>query len=561
MRAGVQPGSVNLLPYRSILITPAHAPGISFCYTYRMQPITSARFVSYIYYLTVFLTGAAVLIFEVAAVRMLAPYFGSSLYVLSSVLTTILAALSFGYYFGGRIADRMPTPRALYCIIGLAGIVMLFLQILALNILPLSNSLFSITTGPLVLSLTLFFVPAFLLGIDSPFVIKLLSQSNSPDHNGALVGSIFFFSTIGSIVGSISAGFFFIPFLGLTLTITLVSIMLITWAIIALTLLYILNPTPTVTKPVISLPLLCLIGLCSTFYFSYVTFVFSTNTDAAVLYQTDGFYSHLKVFEREIGGVTFRFLKNDVNHSSAIIPGSPTPVFTYTQLADIFSDNNIDAKRYLVLGGGSYTIPRFINHYYPSMLIDVAEIEPGLFSLAHEYFELPKTPNITNYEQDARVFLQSTSTQYDVIFSDVMNSGLFIPPHVATVEFFEAFKNRLAPDGIAILNYIGSLDTSEHSLTGSMIKTISSVFPNYELLALRGTEYTGTQNMLFILRQDEKSITIPDREIIDYFSETKKIASDLAVDQNSLSLNNQSLFTDNTSSIEPLIVRQFSTAR
>jgi predicted membrane-bound spermidine synthase len=538
---------------------PAHAPGVSFCYTNGMQLLARTRLVPFVYYLTVFLTGAAVLIFEVAAVRMLAPYFGSSLYVLSSVLTTILAALSFGYYFGGRIADRYPTNTVLYTIIGSAGLIMLFLQILALNILPYANEVFTITTGPLVLSLTLFFVPAFLLGIDSPFVIKLLTQSNTPDHNGALVGSIFFFSTIGSIVGSITAGFFLIPFLGLTLTISLVSVLLIVWSMIALTVLHIITPFESRTKLPLPLPLIIAVGIGYMVYFSYITYTEAKRTtDSTALYQADGFYSHLKVFERTIDGLTFRFLKNDVNHSSAIIPGSQTPVFTYTQLADIFTVNNPDAKNYLVLGGGSYTIPRFIHHTYPDMNITVAEIEPGLFNLAHKYFELPHTDKITNHAQDARVFLQSTTTQYDVIFSDVMNSGLFIPPHLATVEFFETFKARLSPDGIAVLNFIGSLDTTSLSLTGSMIKTITEVFPNYELLALRGPDHTGTQNMLFILRHDDKPIIIPNKEIIDYFNRTKFLAPSLVVDKNTLTLTNQTLFTDNKSSIEPLIVKQFS---
>ncbi|MBY0537777.1 fused MFS/spermidine synthase [Patescibacteria group bacterium] len=524
-----------------------------------MKLITRPKLVSFIYYLTVFLTGAAVLIFEVAAVRMLAPYFGSSLYVLSSVLTTILAALSLGYYFGGRIADRFPTTTVLYGIIGLAGLVMLFLQILALNILPYANVVFSITAGPLVLSLALFFVPAFLLGIDSPFVIKLLTQSNTPDHNGALVGSIFFFSTIGSIVGSIAAGFFLIPFLGLTLTISLVSILLIVWSMIALVLLSIIPPPESRTKLPLPLPLIIALGVGCTVYFGYITYTTAERTtDPKTMYQADGFYSHLKVFERTIDGVTLRFLKNDVNHSSAIIPGSQTPVFTYTQLADIFTVNNPDANTYLVLGGGSYTIPRFIHHTYPDMNIAVSEIEPGLFNLAHEYFELPITDKITNHEQDARVFLQSTSTQYDVIFSDVMNSGLFIPPHLATVEFFESFKARLAPDGIAILNFIGSLDTATMGLTGSMIKTISTVFPNYELLALRGPDYTKTQNMLFILRHDDQPIVIPNTKITDYFNKTEKMAPSLIVDQKSLTLDKQTVFTDNRSNIEPLIVKEFT---
>jgi spermidine synthase len=362
-----------------------------------------------------------------------------------------------------------------------------------------------------------------------------------------LVGSIFFFSTIGSIVGSIAAGFFLIPHLGLTNTITMVSVGLILWAIIALLSLRALEQSNPNEKLPLPLPVIITLAIGIAVYFSFITFtVAQTDENIRTLYRQDAFYSQLHVFEWDKNGQTFRFLKNDVNNSSAIIPGSPTPVFTYTQLADIFTANNNDAQNYLVLGGGSYTIPRFIHSQFPNMQIDVVEIEPGLFPLAHQYFELPITEKITNHEQDARVFLQSTSTQYDVIFSDVMNSGLFIPPHLATVEFFEAFKARLAPNGIAIVNFIGSLDTSTMGLTGSMLKTIATVFPNYELLALRGPDHTGTQN-----------IVIPDTEIIDYFNETQKIASTLTVNQASLSLDNQALFTDNKSNIEPLIMKQF----
>lgn len=517
---------------------------------------------THIYFITVFLTGAAVLIFEVAAVRMLAPYFGSSLYVLSSVLTTILAALSLGYFFGGRLADRTPHPTVLYLIIGGAGVVMLFLLSLSLYLLPNSNLVFSITTGPLVLAITLFFIPAFLLGIDSPFVIKLLTKDGSTENNGALVGSIFFFSTIGSIVGSISAGFLLIPFLGLTTTIMLVSGILIVWAIVSHTLLSRLDQSTIPLALIIPLPIIILSGVFCAGYFSYLTLTYTPPETASItLYQADGFYSNLHVFETTQNNTTFRFLKNDVNHSSAIIPGSPTAVFTYTQLADIFTVNKPDAKNYLVLGGGSYTIPRYIHHFYPDIHIDVAEIEPRLYTLAQDYFELPTTPNITNYEQDARVFLQSTTTKYDVIFSDVMNSGLFIPPHVATVEFFEAFKNRLAPDGIAILNFIGSLDTRQTSLTGSMIKTIATVFPNYKLLALKGSGFTEKQNMLFILRQEGQEITIPDQDIIDYFTGASAKAPALVVAPETTKLDNQVIFTDDKSLIEPLIVKQFADVR
>jgi spermidine synthase len=510
----------------------------------------------------VFLTGAAVLIFEVAAVRMLAPYFGSSLYVLSSVLTTILAALSLGYYLGGRIADRLPHPTILYIIIASSGLLMLLLLVLSQYILPGANNIFSITTGPLILSLTLFFIPAFLLGIDSPFVITLLTQNELGRNNGSVVGSTFFFSTVGSIVGSIASGFILIPHLGLTTTITLVSISLIVWALAALLILKYLDsstPEPLLFGKKIPLALIYIISLTALIYLSFLTLTSKVSPQNLVtLYQKDGFYSNIHIFETQRGDTTYRFLKNDVNSSSAIIPGSTEPVFMYTQLADIFVENKVNAMNYLVLGGGSYTIPRFINAAYPGITIDVAEVEPGLFALAQQYYELPVTNNIRNHVGDARVFLQSTTTKYDVIFSDVMNSGLFIPPHLSTIEFFSDLKNSLAPSGIAIINFVGSLDMSQKSLTGSMLKTIAHVFPNHTLLALKGPNYSDTQNMLFVLRHENMSITIAPREVKDHFGGTISIASDLVVATKKLDLSNQVVFTDDKSEVEPLILKQFA---
>jgi Predicted spermidine synthase with an N-terminal membrane domain len=170
-----------------------------------------------IFFATIFITGAAVLIFEVAAVRALSPYFGASIYVISSVLTVILAALSLGYYFGGRLADRRPEPGVLYIIIGMSGLVMNGLFYLSLHLFPIAGSVLPITFGPLILAAVFFLMPAFLLGIDSPFVIKLLT-TNDTEHNGAVVGSTFFWSTIGSIVGSLISGFVLIPYLGLDYT-------------------------------------------------------------------------------------------------------------------------------------------------------------------------------------------------------------------------------------------------------------------------------------------------------------------------------------------------------
>ena len=164
--------------------------------------------VRYFLYGTVFITGASVLIIEVVAVRMLAPQFGSSLYVLSSVLTIILAALSVGYYIGGNLADRNPHYEPLYSTIALSGVAVIALEFFALLILPYGSAFFSIVTGPLILGSVLFFLPAFMLGIVSPYVIKLLTRRTREDEIGAVVGATFFWGTIGSITGSLLTGFF-----------------------------------------------------------------------------------------------------------------------------------------------------------------------------------------------------------------------------------------------------------------------------------------------------------------------------------------------------------------
>jgi len=126
--------------------------------------------------ITVFITGACVLVIEIVAVRILSPFFGNTIFTFSSVITVILAALSLGYYFGGRLADKRPSEKLFYSIIVVSGLTVFLLHILSLLVLPALSQQFSLMFGPLVASSLLFLLPAFLLGILSPFVIKLMER-------------------------------------------------------------------------------------------------------------------------------------------------------------------------------------------------------------------------------------------------------------------------------------------------------------------------------------------------------------------------------------------------
>lgn len=505
-------------------------------------------------YVTVFLTGAAVLVFEVAAVRLLSPYYGSSLYVLSSVLTTVLLALSLGYYWGGRLADRYPEIPVLLAVISCGGAVMTALVTASLYVLPVLAPTLGIATGPLVIALLFFFVPAFLLGIDSPFVIKVLGTSQTGTE-GAVVGSVFFWSTIGSIVGSLAAGFWLIPYVGLVTTLLFTGLVVSLWA--GVVLLFI-RSRKAVVRPLA----VYILGTAVVVALLMTGLGLRTNPTApgTLLYYRDGLYGSITVFENTIGTTTYRFLKHGNNHSSAIIPGSTTVVFPYAQYTLLYDTLVPEVENILVLGGGAFTMPRHIHAKNPDTMVDTIELEPFLEDLSYEYFELPRHENIRNHTVDARVYLTSTTTMYDVILSDVMNTGHFIPPHLATAEFYELVKARLRPQGVAFFNYIGSLDTNGLTLTGSTIKTIASVFPNYEIVAVTDRGSFRIQNILIIVRNGETPITLPKDTVITIpQTGATSTPSRHLVYHDTLKLDDEVIFTDERAPIEPLLFKQFRT--
>ena len=117
----------------------------------------------------VFVTGACVLVVEIVATRILSPYFGNTIFTVSSVITVILAALSIGYYAGGRLADARPSRVWFFSLIASGGLALLLLQALANVALPALGKALPITTGPLVSSLAFFFLPALIMGMLSPY--------------------------------------------------------------------------------------------------------------------------------------------------------------------------------------------------------------------------------------------------------------------------------------------------------------------------------------------------------------------------------------------------------
>jgi spermidine synthase len=444
----------------------------------------------------VFSTGTVNLIIEIAAFRLLAPYFGNTIFTTSSVIGVILLALSLGYYFGGLLGDRKPKYSLLFITIFLGGALSIIMFSFAKPLLSLIVQFSDIKTGPIISSLILLLLPNFLLGMISPFVIKLKSLSS--EKIGRISGGIFFWGTIGSIVGNFLAGFFLIPFLGVTKILIFSGMYLM---VLGLTGWFLTRERENKIQKIKS-TLLILITL---FLFIFSSFMIVTESLAKTsLYEKEGLYSKISVIRAVYKDHPTTFLLLDNAYESGMFLDSDELAFDYTKYFFLYNLINPEPKNALFIGGGGYTLPRQIILREPQIeKVDVAEIDPALFDIAHKYFKLPIDPRISNNIQDGRYFLQHSQNQYDVIYLDAFDN-FSIPSHLFTKEFFTLGKNKLSNKGIFLVNVVGTLKKDRDLFIVSAIKTFKNVFPNSFFFAVKGLEEQTNQNFSFVGFKDDK---------------------------------------------------------
>lgn len=426
----------------------------------------------------VFVTGASILVIEVLAVRVLSPHYGNTIFTVSSVLSVILLALSCGYYLGGRLADRRPSLEWFFGIILLGGASLLALQWVGTPLLTVLEGRFSIATGPLVFSALLFLMPALLLGTLSPYAVKLQSLSPSGPQIGRVAGSIFFWSTLGSIIGSLLAGFVLIPRFGVSRILTATGLVLL--ALGAIPLLVVRAKAAVWLLP-----------LAAGALFAGARSWALEPVGPEVLHSADSVYQKVTIYEGRYYDRPTRFLLLDRSESGAMFLDSTAPgelVYDYTKYYSLYRVFTPRVTRALVLGGGAYSIPKALLNELPDATIDVAEIEPDLFELSKRYFRLEESPRLRNFVQDGRRFLQDSRNRYDLIFGDVYYSYFSVPQQFTTQEFFTLARDRLAEGGVFIANMIGDLSRRDPSLILAEIKTFKTVFPNSYFFAVESPE-------------------------------------------------------------------------
>jgi spermidine synthase len=413
--------------------------------------------------LLVFVVGTGSLGAEIAAVRLLAPYFGASTIVWANTIGIVLVALSIGYWLGGRLADRHPNMRGL-CLLALAAAGLLALVPFAAD--PLLgvavDALDSISAGAFLGSLfavlVLVAVPVLLLGAVSPYAIRL--AVSTVEEAGTVAGRLYALSTAGSLAGTLLSALLLIPLVGTRRTFLIFALAIALIAVWGLRPVRRYALAPAAIAALIALP----VGTLK-----------AADTDGGrVIHEAETEYQYARVIEYPDGHRTLELNEGQAQHSIYY----PNTVLT----GDVWDGHLVlgfaafeePPRRVAILGNAAGTTARAYEEFFPDTRIDGVEIDAELSDIGREYFDM-NNPRLHLYHEDARPFLRRIDADYDQISVDAYRQP-YIPFYLTTEEFFETVRDRLRPGGLLVVN--AGHPEGQDDLEKVLTATIAEVFPN-----------------------------------------------------------------------------------
>jgi spermidine synthase len=448
----------------------------------------------------VFICGAVVMILEMVGSRILAPYLGTSIVVWTSLIGVILGCLSLGYWWGGRIADRKPDYRILSRIILISGFLVAAVALSKSFLLgALQEYGGSIHLASTAATILLFAPPSVLLGMVSPYAVRL--KINDVKNSGRTVGRLYAISTVGSIFGTFFAGFFLIAFVGSTNILLVLSLLLAGTSLLA-------SSANTKAK-VAAVTLFSLFFLAARSYDAHLTSVgyhdIDTDYNRILIYQS---------VEDGTGRRTQVMVTGPKAQQSAMYLDDPVELaLPYTKFYNLASHFKPDMKRVLMLGGGGFSFPKYMLSHYPDIKIDVVEIDPQVTMLATKFFDLRRDRRLSIMHQDARTFLNRTGQMYDVILGDTFNSDYAVPFHVSTVETVRRIHDRLADDGVVVVNVLAAIEGDKGRFLRAEYATFKAVFPQVYLYPVSHPA-SGMiwQNVMLVALKSSRPVPLTSRD-------------------------------------------------
>jgi len=316
-------------------------------------------------------------------------------------------------------------------------------------------------------TLLLFAPPSVLLGMVSPYAVRL--KLSDVKNSGRTVGRLYAISTVGSIFGTFFAGFFLIAFVGSTNILLVLSFLLAGTSLLA--------SSANRKVKVAAVTLFSLLFVAAKSYDAHLTSMgyhdIDTQYNRVLVYQS---------VEEGTGRMTQVMVTGPKAQQSAMYLDDPVDVaLPYTKFYNLASHFKPDMKRVLMLGGGGYSFPKYMLKHYPDVHLDVVEIDPQVTMLARKFFHLRDDQRLSIVHQDARTFLNRTEQTYDVILGDTFNSDYAVPFHVSTVETVRRIYDRLADDGVVVVNILAAIEGDKGRFLRAEYATFKAVFPQVYL--------------------------------------------------------------------------------
>ncbi|MFC7227700.1 fused MFS/spermidine synthase [Salinirubellus salinus] len=452
----------------------------------------------------VFVSGVTSMGLEILAGRMIAPQFGSSIYTWGSIIGVFLAALSYGYWRGGKKATLATDARMarVFLLTAVYVALLLFagdLLLRSMSGVPLPSRFASLPAITL-----LFGPPTYLLGYISPYAAELSTKTGL----GEASGHVYALGTVGSIVGAFGTTFFLVPELGID------GIALVFGLLSVATALWVgyeeFGRRQVAAVGVVALLLLVAVAGPA----------LGVTVEGRTVYETQTPYQQLRV--SDLGDTRTLYLDGQ-RHSAMDLDDPYRHVFDYTRyfhLPFLVADDPDDIERVLFVGGGGFSGPKRFVHEYPNVTVDVVEIDPEVIRVAEEYFAVEESERLNIYRADGREFLRETDTEYDLVVLDAYRKDK-VPFEMTTVEFMQLASDRLDEDGILFANLISSPDGAASDFYRAEYKTMHRVFPT--VYTFPTVDANVVQNVEVVATKDRTRLT--EQQLLD-----RNAARDVGID-------------------------------
>lgn len=419
-------------------------------------------------FISVFFAGLASLAIEMAASRLLGNVFGTSNLVWASIIGLILIYLTVGYFLGGSWADRSPRYKTFYQILLWAGFSSALVPWISRPVLRVAADAFDVLNlgilfGSFTAVLVLLIVPMTLLGMASPFAIRLAMEDTN--QTGKTAGRIYAISTLGSFFGTFLPVLVLIPLMGTYRTFFSIGLLLVVlglWGLAA----------STSWKEAVRyawMPILIMImliwGLPGT-----------DKKSSGMVYESESAYNYIQVLEFD----GFRYLRlnegqgvHSIYHPDTVIYGGPWEQVLTAPFFNPAPQNPAEITSMAIVGLAAGTTARQASAAFPNIEIDGFEIDPEIVNVGRQWFDMNE-PNLNVIVEDGRWGLKNSEKQYQIISVDAYRPP-YIPAQMTTREFFEEARAHLTDDGVLVLN-VGRAP-NDRRLIDALGTTLLTVFP------------------------------------------------------------------------------------